>query len=123
MNQVAEACGVSKPSLYHYVDDKYQLLVEITQGHIDRLRALVADEAAQAATAPDARLRELIVRFMAAYADAQAAAPRADRRREVPRAEGPRAASSTASARSSRRSRARSRRRVPTSVRRLCTSR
>ena len=72
MNQVAEACGVSKPSLYHYVDDKYQLLVEITQGHIDRLRALVADEAAQAATAPDARLRELIVRFMAAYADAQA---------------------------------------------------
>ena len=72
MNQVAEACGVSKPSLYHYVDDKYQLLVEITQGHIDRLRALVADESAQAATAPDARLRELIVRFMAAYADAQA---------------------------------------------------
>ena len=72
MNQVAEACGVSKPSLYHYVDDKYQLLVEITQGHIDRLRALVADEATQAATAPDARLRQLIVRFMAAYADAQA---------------------------------------------------
>jgi TetR/AcrR family transcriptional regulator len=72
MNQVAEACGVSKPSLYHYVDDKYQLLVEITQGHIDRLRALVDDEAAQAATAPEVRLRALIERFMTAYADAQA---------------------------------------------------
>jgi TetR/AcrR family transcriptional regulator len=72
MNQVAEACSVSKPSLYHYVDDKYQLLVEITQGHIDRLRALVDDEAAQTATPPDVRLRALIERFMAAYADAQA---------------------------------------------------
>ena len=72
MNQVAEACGVSKPSLYHYVDDKYQLLVEITQGHIDRLHALIADEAEQASTPPEVRLRELIVRFMAAYADAQA---------------------------------------------------
>ena len=48
MNQVAEACGVSKPSLYHYVDDKYQLLVEIAEGHVDRLRALVAEEPAQA---------------------------------------------------------------------------
>ena len=72
MNQVAEACGVSKPSLYHYVSDKYQLLIEITQGHVDRLRALVAEQAAAAHQTPEARLRELIVRFMAAYADAQA---------------------------------------------------
>ena len=72
MNEVAEACGVSKPSLYHYVSDKYQLLVEITQGHVDRLRALVAEQAAVAPETPEARLRELIVRFMAAYADAQA---------------------------------------------------
>ncbi|HEX7440706.1 MAG TPA: TetR/AcrR family transcriptional regulator [Caldimonas sp.] len=71
MNQVAEACGVSKPSLYHYVHDKNQLLVEITQGHVDRLRALVADEPAQAAASPEARVRELILRFMQAYAGAQ----------------------------------------------------
>ncbi|MEO7335689.1 MAG: TetR/AcrR family transcriptional regulator [Caldimonas sp.] len=71
MNQVAEACGVSKASLYHYVHDKYQLLVEIAQGHVDRLRALVADESTHATT-PEARVRELIVRFMAVYADAQA---------------------------------------------------
>ena len=42
MNQVAAACGVSKPALYHYVSDKYQLLVEIAAGHIARLQALVA---------------------------------------------------------------------------------
>ncbi len=73
MNQVAEACGVSKASLYHYVHDKYQLLVEIAQGHVDRLRALVAADAAQAAASPEAHLRELIARFMSAYADAQSA--------------------------------------------------
>ena len=37
MNQVALACGVSKPSLYHYVRDKYQLLVEIAEDHVGRL--------------------------------------------------------------------------------------
>ena len=73
MNQVAEACGVSKASLYHYVHDKYQLLVEIAQGHVDRLRALVAADAAQVAVSPEAHLRELIARFMSAYADAQSA--------------------------------------------------
>jgi TetR/AcrR family transcriptional regulator len=71
MNQVAEACGVSKPSLYHYVDDKYQLLVEIAQGHVDRLRALVTEASGTADVSPEARVRELIVRFMEAYADAQ----------------------------------------------------
>ncbi len=39
MNEVAEACGVSKPSLYHYVRDKHQLLVEIAESHIGRLVA------------------------------------------------------------------------------------
>ena len=71
MNQVAEACGVSKPSLYHYVDDKYQLLVEIAQGHVDRLRALVVEVPGAPAMSPEARVRDLIVRFMEAYADAR----------------------------------------------------
>jgi len=79
MNQLAEACGVSKPSLYHYVDDKYRLLVEIAEGHVDRLRALVAEAEAEAASKPlasphgrpEARLRALIEHFMAAYADSQ----------------------------------------------------
>ena len=42
MNQVATSCGVSKPSLYHYVRDKYQLLLEIALGHVGRLQDLVA---------------------------------------------------------------------------------
>ena len=72
MNQVALACGVSKPSLYHYVRDKYQLLVEIAEDHVGRLRALVA-LAQQKPLDPQARVRELIGSFLAAYADAQAA--------------------------------------------------
>jgi len=72
MNRVAEACGVSKAALYHYVADKYQLLVEIAEGHIDRLRALLDDETEAADVAPEARLRDLIARFMTAYAGAQA---------------------------------------------------
>ncbi|MBS0445557.1 MAG: TetR family transcriptional regulator [Proteobacteria bacterium] len=72
MNQVAAACGVSKPALYHYVDDKYRLLVEITEGHIARLRALVAEVAGEG-LASEVRLRRLITRFVEAYADSQAA--------------------------------------------------
>ena len=72
MNQVAEACGVSKPSLYHYVRDKHQLLVEIADDHIGRLKALVA-VVQQESLAPEARVRRLIERFLEAYADAQVA--------------------------------------------------
>ena len=72
MNGVAEACGVSKAALYHYVADKYQLLVEIAEGHIDRLRALLDEDRGAADVPPEARLRDLIARFMTAYADAQA---------------------------------------------------
>jgi AcrR family transcriptional regulator len=72
MNQVAEACGVSKPSLYHYVRDKYQLLFEIADDHVSRLKALAAEEPPPALS-PEARVRHLIERFLEAYADAQAA--------------------------------------------------
>lgn len=71
MNEVAEACGVSKPSLYHYVRDKHQLLVEIAETHIARLLALV-EEVDVARLAPEARLRRLIDAFLAAYAGSQA---------------------------------------------------
>lgn len=72
MNQVALACGVSKPSLYHYVRDKYQLLVEIAEDHVNRLKALVA-RARQLPLDPPGRMRELIGSFLEVYADAQAA--------------------------------------------------
>jgi AcrR family transcriptional regulator len=71
MNEVAEACGVSKPSLYHYVRDKHQLLAEIAEAHIARLLALIAEVDA-GALAPEPRLRRLIDAFLSAYAGSQA---------------------------------------------------
>ena len=70
MNQVAEACGLSKATIYHYFRDKYALLVSIADGHVSRLQLLVADATREAAT-PELRLRELIRRIVEEYADAQ----------------------------------------------------
>ena len=72
MNQVAAACGISKPALYHYVRDKQQLVATIAQAHVARLEAVVR-EVERLPLAPESRLRELIARFMAEYAGAQSA--------------------------------------------------
>ena len=69
MNQVAEATGLSKATLYHYFRDKYSLLLDITEGHVSRLEALVADVRAQRLP-PEDRMRSLIARIMAEYAGA-----------------------------------------------------
>ena len=70
MNQVAQACGVSKAALYHYVRDKQQLVAAIAAVHVARLEAVVAEVAAQR-LAPQAHLRQLILRFAEEYAGAQ----------------------------------------------------
>jgi AcrR family transcriptional regulator len=70
MNQVAEATGLSKATLYHYFRDKYALLVDITDGHVSRLVALVAEVAAQDLE-PEARVRVLVERIMREYAGAR----------------------------------------------------
>ena len=70
MNDLARACRISKPLLYHYVDDKYQLLREITEGHVSRLEAIVAEVDALKLPAPE-RLRQLIRRFVHEYAQAR----------------------------------------------------
>ena len=70
MNQVAEASGLSKATLYHYYRDKYSLLVSIAEGHVAKLAALVADVLAQD-LAPELRLRTLIRRIVEEYAGAQ----------------------------------------------------
>ena len=70
MNQVAEACGLSKATLYHYYRDKYSLLVSIAESHVSRLEELVADVEAQRLPA-ERRLRELIRRIVVEYAGAQ----------------------------------------------------
>ena len=70
MNQVAEACGLSKATLYHYYRDKYELLVSIADGHVSRLQGIVGDALAEAQT-PDGQMRVLIRRLVEEYANAQ----------------------------------------------------
>ena len=70
MNEVARACGVSKPLLYHYVRDKDELLVLICEGHVRRLTELVREVAMQESD-PELRLRLLIRRFVEAYAESR----------------------------------------------------
>ncbi len=70
MNQVAEATGFSKATLYHYFHDKYSLLVDIAEGHVSRLEALVVDVVAERLE-PEDHMRALIARIMAEYAGAQ----------------------------------------------------
>jgi TetR/AcrR family transcriptional regulator len=70
MNEVAAACGVTKPALYHYFRDKDALLAAIAQGHIDHLEEIVAEVRALGLP-PREHLRELILRFVRDYADSQ----------------------------------------------------
>ena len=70
MNQVAEACGLSKATLYHYYRDKYELLVSIAEGHVTRLQGIV-DEALAEEAAPAGQLRMLVRRLVEEYANAQ----------------------------------------------------
>ncbi len=67
MNEVAQACGVSKAALYHYVRDKSELLTLIALTHVERLEQLTRDVLAQELPAPQ-RLSELIRRFVDEYA-------------------------------------------------------
>lgn len=71
MNQVAQACGLSKATLYHYYEDKYALLVSIADGHVTRLQRIVRDVLAEKDLAPQAQMRALIARLVEEYAGAQ----------------------------------------------------
>lgn len=70
INEVAQACGLSKPALYHYIDDKYALLCNICTEHVARLESL-ATVVSQKNLAPQDHLSQLIHYFVEAYADAQ----------------------------------------------------
>lgn len=70
MNDIADACGLSKATLYHYYDDKTALLGSICEAQVTTLRGLV-DDVDALRLPPEARLRELIRRFVQAYAGAQ----------------------------------------------------
>jgi AcrR family transcriptional regulator len=70
MNQVAQACGLSKATLYHYFRDKYELLVSIAEGHVTRLQGIVGAALAEEDT-PGGQLRALVRRLVEEYANAQ----------------------------------------------------
>ena len=70
MNQVAEACGLSKATLYHYFKDKYALLVDIADDHVSRLQGIVREQALERLGPPE-RMRALIARLVEEYAGAQ----------------------------------------------------
>ena len=70
MNQVAEACSLSKATLYHYYKDKSSLLISIAETHVSKLAALVAEEEASTQT-DEQRLRRFIYRIVEEYAGAQ----------------------------------------------------
>ncbi|TVO58567.1 TetR/AcrR family transcriptional regulator [Denitromonas halophila] len=69
MSQLAAACGVSKPLLYHYAKDKAEMLFSVADSYMDTLEALV-DTVEAEQLPPDAHLKRLIARFLETYANA-----------------------------------------------------
>ncbi len=70
MSQLAAACGLSKPALYHYVPDKAELLARICEAQVEKLALLVREVRAQQLP-PEQQLRELVRRFLAVYVGAR----------------------------------------------------
>jgi AcrR family transcriptional regulator len=70
MNDVAGASGVSKATLYHYYQDKDEMLVSIAEGHVTRLVDLV-DAVSDEGLRGERRLRAMIERFLREYSHAQ----------------------------------------------------
>lgn len=66
MAELAKACGVSKPLLYHYYRDKEHMLFDIADSYMDQLLAIVTGVEVRALE-PRAHLDALIARFMEEY--------------------------------------------------------
>lgn len=71
MAELAKACGVSKPLLYHYYRDKEHILFDIADSYMDQLLAIVVGVEAQDLSGR-AHLQVLIERFMEEYQHSQA---------------------------------------------------
>lgn len=71
MNDVAEACGLGKATLYHYYRDKGEVLFHIADAHVSRLTELSQSVLGDVTLPAEHRLEALIGRFMTAYAGAQ----------------------------------------------------
>jgi TetR/AcrR family transcriptional regulator len=71
ISRIAEACGVSKATLYHYYTDKDELLFDVIRFHLEKLLKVVG-AADKPDLAPKPRLRELVAALLEAYRDADA---------------------------------------------------
>ena len=70
MAELAKACGVSKPLLYHYYRDKEHILFDIADSYMERLLAIFAEVADKGLDA-EAHFRELVMSFMGEYEHSQ----------------------------------------------------
>lgn len=70
MSLIAEACGVSKASLYHYYTGKDDIVHDIIRQHLDRLIHAVHAADPGVAGAPEQRLGCLVEALLEAYRDA-----------------------------------------------------
>lgn len=70
VNEVAEACGITKPTLYHYYRDKNALLMHIADGHVTALVDLT-QEVERKHEPGQPRLHALVHRLLAEYAGAR----------------------------------------------------
>ena len=68
---LAEACGASKSSIYHYYPSKEDILFDVMESHIGELEAAADEVTAGSADAPE-KLRALGRAFMGRYAGAAA---------------------------------------------------
>ena len=71
MNQVAEACGLSKATLYHYYSDKEALLVQIADSPCLAPARAGGTKSSALDLKPQAQFRELVRRIVEEYAGAQ----------------------------------------------------
>jgi len=71
MAEIAEACGSSKALLYHYYENKEQLLFDILHAHFLRIEQIVAEADVDGLT-PERRLRALVGALLVAYEGADA---------------------------------------------------
>lgn len=70
MSQLANACGISKPLLYHYYRDKDHILFDIADNYMDQLLAIIERVEARG-LAPQAHIEALIARFLEEYEHSQ----------------------------------------------------
>jgi AcrR family transcriptional regulator len=72
MHMIADACGVSKALLYHYYQDKEEILFDILSDHLNKLVSAV-EEIDDPAVSPHLRFRAIVNTLleMYRYADAE----------------------------------------------------